>query len=29
LIDQCGHVPMTEIADRFNQITLNFLKQPV
>ena len=28
LIDHCGHVPMTEIADRFNKMTLDFLKQP-
>jgi pimeloyl-ACP methyl ester carboxylesterase len=27
LIDQCGHVPMTEITDRFNQMTLSFLSQ--
>lgn len=25
LIDNCGHVPMTEIAQRFNQLTLAFL----
>lgn len=25
LIDDCGHVPMTEIAERFNQMTLTFL----
>ena len=27
LIDHCGHVPMTEITDRFNQLTTNFLNQ--
>jgi pimeloyl-ACP methyl ester carboxylesterase len=27
LIDHCGHVPMTEITDRFNQLTTNFLYQ--
>jgi pimeloyl-ACP methyl ester carboxylesterase len=27
LVDQCGHVPMTEITDRFNQLTLSFLSQ--
>jgi pimeloyl-ACP methyl ester carboxylesterase len=27
LIDQCGHVPMTEITDRFNQMTVSFLSQ--
>ncbi len=26
LIDQCGHVPMTEITERFNELTTNFLK---
>lgn len=26
LVDQCGHVPMTEISDRFNQMVLDFLK---
>jgi pimeloyl-ACP methyl ester carboxylesterase len=25
LIDDCGHVPMTEIAKRFNQMALTFL----
>ena len=25
LIDDCGHVPMTEITKRFNQMALNFL----
>jgi pimeloyl-ACP methyl ester carboxylesterase len=25
LVDQCGHVPMTEIAERFNRMTLDFL----
>ncbi len=25
LVDNCGHVPMTEIAQRFNQMTLAFL----
>jgi pimeloyl-ACP methyl ester carboxylesterase len=25
LIDNCGHVPMTEIAERFNQMALTFL----
>ena len=25
LIDNCGHVPMTEIAQRFNQMSLTFL----
>ena len=25
LIDNCGHVPMTEIAPRFNQMALGFL----
>jgi 2-hydroxy-6-oxonona-2,4-dienedioate hydrolase len=25
LIDNCGHVPMTEIAQRFNQMALTFL----
>jgi pimeloyl-ACP methyl ester carboxylesterase len=28
LIDQCGHVPMTEITDRFNRMVLAFLHQP-
>ena len=27
LIDHCGHVPMTEITDRFNQLTNTFLNQ--
>ncbi len=27
LIDQCGHVPMTEITDRFNHMTVSFLSQ--
>ncbi len=27
LVDQCGHVPMTEITDHFNQRTLSFLSQ--
>jgi pimeloyl-ACP methyl ester carboxylesterase len=27
LVDQCGHVPMTEITDRFNSMILDFLKQ--
>jgi hypothetical protein len=26
-VDQCGHVPMTEITDRFNSMILDFLKQ--
>ena len=25
LVDNCGHVPMTEIAQRFNQMSLAFL----
>jgi hypothetical protein len=25
LIDRCGHMPMTEITERFNQMTLSFL----
>ena len=25
LVDNCGHVPMTEIAQRFNQMALTFL----
>ena len=28
LVDQCGHVPMTEITDRFNRMVLSFLLQP-
>jgi pimeloyl-ACP methyl ester carboxylesterase len=28
LVDQCGHVPMTEITDRFNRMVLAFLQQP-
>jgi len=28
LVDHCGHVPMTEITDRFNRMVLEFLKQP-
>ncbi len=27
LIDDCGHVPMAEIAKRFNQMTLTFLSR--
>jgi len=27
LIDQCGHVPMTEITERFNQMTVSFLRK--
>jgi pimeloyl-ACP methyl ester carboxylesterase len=27
LIDQCGHVPMTEITERFNQMVVSFLNR--
>jgi pimeloyl-ACP methyl ester carboxylesterase len=27
LVDQCGHVPMTEITEQFNALTSNFLSQ--